>query len=55
MARRNKYIVCSKIPEANFRELLRLFSIDLSSQKTTTLINLSLNTVNRYFPFCEKE
>jgi len=48
MTIKNKYVKCSKISEAKFRELLRHFSLDLDAQQIASLTNLNRNTVNRY-------
>ena len=63
MTIKNKYVKCSKISEAKFRELLRYFSLDLDAQQIASLTNLNRNTVNRYLrllrkriaEFCERE
>lgn len=59
----NKYAKRSKISEAKFRELLRLFSLDIDAQNISLLAHLNRNTVNRYLYlirkriafFCEEE
>lgn len=38
----------SKISEAKFRQLVRLFSLDLTASQITDLTGLNRNTVNRY-------
>jgi len=48
---RNRYIKNSKITEAKFRELVRCFSLDLTSQNIAVLTGLNRNTVNRYLFF----
>ena len=48
MAIKNKYIKRSKITEAKFRQLVKLFAHDLDAQTIASLTNLNRNTVNRY-------
>ena len=63
MTSKNKYVKRSRISEAKFRELLRLFSLDLDANQITNLTNLNRNTVNRYLSlirkriaqFCERQ
>ena len=63
MTRKNKYFKRSRISEARFRELVKLFSLDLEATKITILTSLNRNTVNRYITkfrsriadFCEQE
>jgi transposase-like protein len=60
---KNKYVKRSKISEAKFRELIRLFSLDLDAENISLLTHLNRNTVNRYLYlirkriafFCEEE
>ncbi|NOS35745.1 MAG: IS1595 family transposase [Deltaproteobacteria bacterium] len=59
----NRYVTRSRISEAKFRELVRHFSLDLTSDTISVLIGLNRNTVNRYLllirkrvaEFCEQE
>jgi transposase len=44
----NKYVNRSKLSEAKFRELVRLFSMDLTAIQIAELTGLNRNTVNRY-------
>lgn len=44
----NKYVRRSKISEAKFRELVRLFALDLTATQMAELSGLNRNTVNRY-------
>lgn len=44
----NKYVNRSKISEAKFRELVKLFSLDLTAKQISELTDLNRNTVNRY-------
>jgi transposase-like protein len=48
MQRKNRYAKRSKISEAKFRELMRLFAEDLNATQITHLSGLNRNTVNRY-------
>ena len=43
----NKYVFRSKILEAKFREILRLFCVDLTSSQISELSGLSRNTINK--------
>ncbi len=45
---KNKYIKVSHISEPKFREIVRLFSEDLSATQIANLTKLNRNTVNRY-------
>jgi len=44
----NKYVRRAKISEAKFRELVRLFTLDLTATQMAELSKLNRNTVNRY-------
>jgi transposase-like protein len=63
MARVNRYANRSKISEAKFRQLVKLFSIDLDASQIAQVISLNRNTVNRYLrafrqriaEFCEQQ
>jgi len=48
MRRKNRYAKNSKISEAKFRQLVRLFSLDLTASQIAELTGLNRNTVNRY-------
>lgn len=48
MKPKNKYAHRSKISEAKFREMLRLFALDIEANKIAELTGLSRDTVNRY-------
>ncbi len=60
---KNRYLKRSRISEAKFRELVRHFSLDLTSDNIAVLTALNRNTVNRYLlllrkrvaEFCERE
>jgi len=45
---KNKYIKVSHISEPKFREIVKLFSEDLSATQISHLTNLNRNTINRY-------
>jgi transposase len=63
MMLKNKYVRRSKISEAKFRQMLKLFAYDLDAQTIASLTNLNRNTVNRYMglmrariaEFCESQ
>jgi transposase-like protein len=48
MTAKNKYVKVAHISEAKFREIIRLFSVDLDASQTTKLTGLSRTTINRY-------
>ncbi len=45
---KNKYIKVSHISEPKFREIVKLFSEDLSATQIANLTKLNQNTINRY-------
>ncbi len=45
---KNKYVWRSRISEHQFRQIVRLFSVDLDASQIARLTGLSRNTVNRY-------
>ena len=59
---KNKYVKRSKISEAKFRQIVRLFSLDLDAGQIAAITGLNRNTVNRYLvgirtriaEFCEE-
>lgn len=63
MTMRNKYVKRSRISEKKFRQLVKLFSLDLDAIQISELSHLNRNTVNRYLKairtkiaeFCEVE
>ena len=63
MTMKNKYANRSKISEAKFRELVRLFSLNLDATQIAELSGLNRNTINCFLKaigigrgeFCEKE
>ena len=48
MQRKNRYAKRSKISEAKFKELIRLFAADLNATQMAHLSGLNRNTINRY-------
>ena len=48
MTMKNRYAFRSRISEPKFRQLVRLFSVDLDATQITALSGLNRNTVNRY-------
>jgi hypothetical protein len=46
MALNNKYILRPRIPEAKFRQLVRLFCVDLNATQIARVVGLNRNTVN---------
>ena len=63
MTMKNKYIICSRISEKKFREIIRYFSGDLTAQQISYFSGISRNAINRILKklririaeFCEKE
>jgi transposase-like protein len=49
MAWKNRYVHHAHLSNAQFRQLLRLFALDLEATKVAILTGLNRNTVNRYF------
>ena len=54
MTSKNKYVKRSRISEAKFRELVKLFSLDLDANQIANLTKLNRNTVNRYLSLIRK-
>jgi len=60
---RNKYVKRSRISDKKFRQLVKLFSLDLDAVQISELSHLNRNTINRYLKvlrtriaeFCEVE
>jgi transposase-like protein len=48
MTRKNKYAKSAKLSERKFRELIKLFSVDLDASQIAKVTGLNRNTVNRY-------
>jgi transposase-like protein len=55
MTVKNKYVNRSKISEKKFRELLRLFALDLDASQIANITDLNRNTVNRYLKEVRKK
>ena len=63
MTMKNKYIICSRISEKKFREIIPYFSGDLTAQQISYFSGISRNAINRILKklririaeFCEKE
>lgn len=63
MVPKNKYANRSRISEAKFRQLIKLFSLDLDADQIASLTGLNRNTINRYLnaireriaSFCEDQ
>lgn len=49
MQPRNKYVNRSRISEKKFRQLIRMFALDLEATKVVEITGLNRNTINRYF------
>jgi len=47
MSTSNRYLKNSKVSNAKFRHILRLFSLDIEATKIAELTNLNRNTINR--------
>ena len=48
MTVKNRYVNRSKISEKKFREIIRLFALDLDASQIANITDLNRNTVNRY-------
>lgn len=48
MAIKNRYAIGSRISEAQFRQIARLFALDLDATHSTVMSALNRNIVNRY-------
>ncbi len=46
---KNKYVYRSRISEVKFREIVKLFSLDLEADQTAKITGLSRNTINKYY------
>src|SRR5918993_2878401 len=63
MASSSKQFVRARISRAKFRQIIRLFALDLTATPVTALTGLNRNTVNRYLTLirqaiaahCERE
>ena len=60
---KNKYIIRSRISEKKFREILRLFCLDIEAKQTAEITHVSRPTINKIFngireriaEYCEEE
>ena len=43
----NKYLYRSRISEAKFKEIIKLFSVDLTASQISELSHLSRNSINK--------
>jgi transposase len=46
---KNKYIIRSRISEKKFREILRLFCLDIEAKQTAEIVHVSRPTINKIF------
>ena len=46
---KNKYVVRSRISEKQFREIVRLFCIDIEASKVSQIVGVSRPSVNKLF------
>jgi len=46
---KNKYVYRSRISEKKFREIVKLFSVDLEADQASAISGLSRNTINKYY------
>ena len=49
MRYKNKYVFHGRISEDKFRELTKLFALDIDAERVSILANQNRNTVNRYY------
>ena len=48
MAMKNRYAIRARISEAQFRQIVRFFALDLDATQIAALAGLNHNTINRY-------
>ena len=46
---KNKYIIRSRISEKKFREILKLFCLDIEAKKVSELTSINRTTINKIF------
>ena len=46
---KNKYLHRARISEAKFRQLVRMYALDLTATQAAELTRLNRNTVNRLY------
>lgn len=59
---KNKYVQRGKISEYKFKQILKLFIVDLNASQISEITNININTINRYLTefrrkiaiFCEE-
>ena len=44
----NRYVKRSRISEKKFREIIKMFSMDLDATQVSELTNISRNSINKY-------
>ena len=47
MTSKNKYFICSHLSEKKFREIIKLFSTDLTASQIAFLTQTNRNTINK--------
>jgi transposase-like protein len=60
---KNKYVIRSRITEAKFRQIIKLFSLDIEASKVAKLVGVSRQSINKLFlaiririaEYCEAE
>jgi len=55
MTQKNRYKKYSKISEIKFRQILKLFCIDLTATQISELTGLNRNTVNKYLKLIRQQ
>jgi len=55
MTSQNRYAVRAHISERQFREIVRLFALDLEATKVAGITGLNRNTINRYFMLLRRQ
>ena len=60
---KKKYVIHSRITEAKFRQIIKLFSLDIEASKVAKLVGVSRQSINKLFlairigigEYCEAE
>ena len=47
MTKKSKYFIRSRISEAKFREIIKLFVADITAQQIALFSNISRNSINK--------
>ena len=55
MTVRNRYLKRAHVSERKFRQILRLFSEDLTATRISRILTINRNTVNRYVNIIKRE